>query len=465
MWPFKYPYTNFHELNLDWILAEIQKIGTQIGYLNNKIDSLPGVPEGSQIFYNVESYGAKHDGVTDDADAIQNCIDSAMENGGGTVLFPAGEYLLSHGIIVRPHTPAEQVSGQDIHFLKMNQVQLVGLGNARIIAKTPLSAVFRTDDYSYPGGVGSYSNFYTFFNNLVIDGNGSVAGILLKNALHSVVNECRIDDCITGIEINGYGEITISDNVIRASNRCIYSTHDGDSLYIANDLYSDTAMIVTEGYGGSSRIIGNTFTKATENGQPYAIRILPKAGENNNSYYIAGNSFDFVKCCMYAEGGGGAEDRVSNIVVTGNKLSPISSMAAFELIRCDNVMIANHSGYVENKPEKFLIASDCKAIVLDANVISTVSNSINNYRSAILCRNNVFDAVDSDAVLCAGNCAGTVVEGNVFNYSNHGAYYLTGDSTGVNIVDNLFVGFGAYSKGTDAGSGNVVNTDSFVASV
>ena len=465
MWPFKYPYTNFHELNLDWILAEVQKIGTQIGYLNNKIDSLPGVPEGSQAFYNVESYGAKHNGVADDADAIQNCIDSAMEHGGGTVLFPAGDYLLSHGIIVRPHTPAEQVSGQDIHFLKMDQVQLVGLGNARIIAKTPLSAVFRTDDYSYPGAVGSYSNFYTFFSNLIIDGNGSVAGILLKNALHSVVNECRIDGCMTGVEINGYGEITISDNVIRASNRCIYSTHDGDSLYIANDLYSDTAMIVTEGYGGSSRIIGNTFTKATEGGTPYAICIMPKPGENNNSYYIAGNSFDFVKYCVYGVGGNEESERINNIVITGNKISPTASMEAFEFNRCDNIMIVNHSGFAENKPYKFLTANDCKNIIVDGNVISSTVNAISNYRSGIQCRNNVFDAVESDSILCVGNCTGTVIDNNVFNYSNHGAFYLTSDSTGVTVANNLFVGFGVNPKGTNEGSGNTVNTDSFVTSV
>lgn len=465
MWPFKYPYTNFHELNLDWILGEVQKIGVQIGYLTNKIDNLPESQTATPIFFNVESYGAKHDGVTDDADAIQNCIDSAMGHGGGAVLFPSGDYVLSHGIVIRPHTPAQQATGQDIHFLKMDQVQLVGLGCARVVANTPLGAVFRTDDYSYPGAVGSYSNFYTIFNNLAIEGANSNVGILLKNALHAVVRGCRIDDCKTGIEISGYGEMTIADNVIRSTDRCIYSTHDGDTLYIANDLYSDAAMIVTEGYGGSSRIICNTFTRATETGTPYAICILPKTDENNNSYYIAGNSFDFVKCCVYGVGGENENERSNNIVIIGNKISPITSMEAFEFTRCDNIMIANHSGYAENKPYKFITANDCKMVILDNNVISSAVNSVSNYRSEILCKNNVFNAVDSDAILCVGNCKGTVVDGNVFNYSNHGAFYLTSDSTGVTVANNIFVGFGINSKGTNAGSGNTVNTDSFVTSV
>lgn len=26
MWPFEYPYTNFHELNLDWIISRLKAI-------------------------------------------------------------------------------------------------------------------------------------------------------------------------------------------------------------------------------------------------------------------------------------------------------------------------------------------------------------------------------------------------------------------------------------------------------
>ena len=39
MWPFKYPYTNFHELNLDWILEKIQEQQaeiTRIGSINSE---------------------------------------------------------------------------------------------------------------------------------------------------------------------------------------------------------------------------------------------------------------------------------------------------------------------------------------------------------------------------------------------------------------------------------------------
>ncbi|MEX2569394.1 MAG: glycosyl hydrolase family 28-related protein [Cyclobacteriaceae bacterium] len=43
--------------------------------------------------YNVLNFGAKGDGKTIDTKAIQNTIDKAAEDGGGTVYFPAGTYI------------------------------------------------------------------------------------------------------------------------------------------------------------------------------------------------------------------------------------------------------------------------------------------------------------------------------------------------------------------------------------
>ena len=44
--------------------------------------------------YNVEDYGAVHDGLTDDTEAIQDAINACAAAHGGTVYFPNGVYLL-----------------------------------------------------------------------------------------------------------------------------------------------------------------------------------------------------------------------------------------------------------------------------------------------------------------------------------------------------------------------------------
>ena len=50
-------------------------------------------PAQLNFFYNIKDYGAKGDGKTIDSKAINNAIEAAYESGGGTVYFPAGNYL------------------------------------------------------------------------------------------------------------------------------------------------------------------------------------------------------------------------------------------------------------------------------------------------------------------------------------------------------------------------------------
>src|SRR5207237_1442913 len=56
-------------------------------------DSLAHSLADATNFYNVKTFGAKADGQTVDTPAINRAIDSAAAAGGGTVYFPAGNYL------------------------------------------------------------------------------------------------------------------------------------------------------------------------------------------------------------------------------------------------------------------------------------------------------------------------------------------------------------------------------------
>lgn len=57
--------------------------------------SLPG-----SIYYNVQNYGAKGDGSTDDTSAISATITACLAGGGGVVFFPAGTYITSSQVTI-----------------------------------------------------------------------------------------------------------------------------------------------------------------------------------------------------------------------------------------------------------------------------------------------------------------------------------------------------------------------------
>src|SRR5690242_10786880 len=55
--------------------------------------SLASTAQPSKVFYNVKELGAKADGVTADTKIINKAIEDAAASGGGTIYFPAGNYV------------------------------------------------------------------------------------------------------------------------------------------------------------------------------------------------------------------------------------------------------------------------------------------------------------------------------------------------------------------------------------
>lgn len=83
---FNFPYTNFHRLNLDWIVSKIEQI-----------ERGDYTPVNFQIA-NVRDYGAVGNGIEDDTAAITNAANSGLP-----VYFPVGMYNIS-----RPITPSTE---------------------------------------------------------------------------------------------------------------------------------------------------------------------------------------------------------------------------------------------------------------------------------------------------------------------------------------------------------------------
>lgn len=102
-----FPWTDFQDLNLDWILRKIKELKTvDLPALDDKIDNvynyikeqLPEiVSELASVIINVKWTGAVGDGVTDDSDAVREAL--KMSN---IIYFPEGSYSLAEIDVYQP---------------------------------------------------------------------------------------------------------------------------------------------------------------------------------------------------------------------------------------------------------------------------------------------------------------------------------------------------------------------------
>ncbi|MCH5236902.1 MAG: glycoside hydrolase family 28 protein [Muribaculaceae bacterium] len=107
--------------------------------------------------YNVMRFGAKGDGITDDAAAIQKAIDECSENGGGSVIFPSAKTFMSGPIHLR--------SNVNLHFSP----------NARLIAN-PDEGIYSESAFGDNRGEGMMWISGKDIENFSISGTGIIDG-------------------------------------------------------------------------------------------------------------------------------------------------------------------------------------------------------------------------------------------------------------------------------------------------
>ena len=83
------------------VISAPEIIGARIDNSGVTSETLKERLDNQQYYINVKTYGALGDGITDDTDAIQNALNEAAANGGGTVYVPSGKYITSKALRVR----------------------------------------------------------------------------------------------------------------------------------------------------------------------------------------------------------------------------------------------------------------------------------------------------------------------------------------------------------------------------
>lgn len=191
-----------------------------------------------------QMYGAKGDGVTDDTDAIQECLDT---NRGKTIFFPNGEYAISSPLL---HWGAPQASN-------------LIFDNARITAKSAMDYMLlfghNTSAYQDWEGYGIYGKAIFNCNNL------AEVGIRVDNYCFSADIK---DVAIMNLPENGIGLQMGTDGSIAAAMVLTV-----DNLYVWNS-QTRPGTVAIEVNGGDS-FFNNIETQRTEIGMDF------KQGHNN----------------------------------------------------------------------------------------------------------------------------------------------------------------------------------------
>lgn len=356
--------------------------------------------------YSVKDYGAVGDGVTDDTAAIQLTIDTAMENGGGRVVLPTGTYLITSTLIIRPYTAAAHPTDPvDIHFEYMDLIQFVGVGNVIIKAGASMTYMLRTDDFTI-GGVGSFSNFYTEISNIKFWGEGIAdTGIYIYEMLHGRIYNNRIDGVQDGIVVNGYGQLDVRNNTVRATNRCYMSTSGGDSLIENNDFYckgENAKGFVLTKWAGSTHINKNNIVPelaAGESNNTIGIQVYNTSGYVSSPFFITHNIFDNVHraISLYSSVGG----EVGGVVIDSNKFVTFTAGGCDAIIMqniidsviCNNIVPTPSDS--SHKLRLFVEMTSCQKISIHDNVIDGTTDVAIKMYSCIAClveNNHIWDS-------------------------------------------------------------------------
>jgi len=134
--------------------------------------------------YNVKDYGATGNGVTDDTDEIQACIDAA---GDGTVFFPAGNYLVTTLLIKKSPT-----------LLAVGWDWATASNCSRIVSESALPII--SVDYHVDGGAGyatgaTIKNLYLKGDNHADDGSNKQTGIVINGEAAVLLDRVYIANC------------------------------------------------------------------------------------------------------------------------------------------------------------------------------------------------------------------------------------------------------------------------------
>lgn len=349
----QFPFTNFHEMNLDWLISEVETLKDRIN--KEKTTSTIGIK-------NVLDFGAVGDGITDDTKAFQDAADSGFD-----IYVPTDKgqiYLIKNTINIHtrnqcwfsdPSTHPLRASGSISYtgsfacfaantcYLTFSNLMLTYDGSAENVAAFYIngsstennndSTIYGCRVVNFPKAVVTYGRGVRIINNLFFECNGAIdlyydfsyggSGILQNSLGYRAffIVDNRFHNCKSYIVknySNSIYQVVIARNIIDGGvgDPSYYLVSAGGTMrgFIITDNYIMTGFgIFTSSNSINDGIISNNILDypytATNNAGPVAIAIRSSCSNlniSNNIFSHAGGTIQLT----------GTSNK--NIIVNGN---------------------------------------------------------------------------------------------------------------------------------------------------
>jgi len=327
------------------VLAYVSALGTQvgaslIGFIQSGIGAIArSIQDKLRDTVSVKDFGAKGDGITDDAPAIDAAI--AAMGYGGEIFFPEGVYKCNSSITVPPVSAGQ--SG----------IIFRGIGPGSSIqpgaAMTSLFNVTGKDVVFTKLGIANASSYAT---------NGILFTFLSSDAAFSAdVSDCSIGGFAVGISATGQN-YDIQNNFFQNNSTHIAFTNDGRNTSIQDNYFlgGSTGIRLSKTVGGTQaegvRIVNNTLLCTVAGGAQIQINagfeifighnIIDQTGAGNIGIYIpvtgsdAANRIKVIgnwiagglnSYCIFASGNNSDIDLIDNTFAATNGQAVIAGLS------------------------------------------------------------------------------------------------------------------------------------------
>jgi len=298
----------------------------------------------------VKDFGAVGDGVTDDTSAIQAAIDSAEADGGGTVSFPSGTYIVSDTITIDDYGILLQGDGHPV----VDNIYQTSVSYHGSVIKLADNASLLADEgiieFVYQGSFGE-ARLGGGVRDMVIFGNRSTTSGSPTNVSNNTYGH--------GIKITGARYVTLHNvYAMWCPQSGVYCASGGSQSLSCNNILIDGCAFVSNAEAGVSAYGGDSIVTNCQMGYNGTFGIIQSAWGlvsdcliwNNRSHGIYVNSStqpaSIKSCKIYDNEHSGiyiaSGDREFNIV--GNTILRNNNAGSANVSETCGIYIASTAG-------------------------------------------------------------------------------------------------------------------------